>query len=110
MILVTTDYISGYEVKTLGLASGTIVKTKNMFVDFFQSFKNSIGGELGWYTEMMEEAWTDATNRMVKQAEEMGADAIIAVRYATSNILDGASEIVVYGTAVKLNPIDTSRN
>jgi len=59
---------------------------------------------------MMEEAWTDATNRMVKQAEEMGADAIIAVRYAISNILDGASEIVVYGTAVKLNPIDTSRN
>lgn len=59
---------------------------------------------------MMEEAWTDATNRMVKQAEEMGADAIIAVSYATSNILDGASEIVVYGTAVKLNPIDTSRN
>ena len=81
-----------------------------MSVDFFQSFKNIIGGELGWYTEMMEEAWTDATNRMVKQAEEMGADAIIAVSYAISNILDGASEIVVYGTAVKLNPIDTSRN
>lgn len=67
MILVTTDYISGYEAKTLGLVRGTIVKTKNMFVDFFQSFKNIIGGELGWYTEMMEEARTDATNRMVKR-------------------------------------------
>lgn len=107
MILVTTDFVSGYDVKTLGLVKGTIVKTKNMFVDFFQSFKNLIGGELGWYTEMMEEARAEATNRMIKQAKEM--DAVITMRYATSNILDGASEIVVYGTAVKLNPTITLR-
>ncbi len=109
MILVTTDFVSGYDIKTLGLVKGTIVKTKNMFVDYFQSFKKLIGGELGWYTEIMEEARAEATNRMIKQAKEMHADAVITVRYATSNILDGASEIVVYGTAVKLNPTITLR-
>ena len=104
MILVTSDFVSGYDIETLGLVKGTIVKTKNAFIDFFQSFKLLIGGELGWYTSMMNEAREEASNRMISQAEELHADAIIMVRYATSNIMDRASEIVVYGTAVKLHP------
>ncbi|MDR1982616.1 MAG: YbjQ family protein [Holosporaceae bacterium] len=102
MILVTVDFISGYEVETIGLVKGTIVKTKHMFVDILQAFKSIIGGELSRYTDMMNEARQEATDRMIKQAEELHADAIVVVRYATSNILDGASEIMVYGTAVKL--------
>jgi uncharacterized protein YbjQ (UPF0145 family) len=102
MILVTVDFISGYKIETLGLVKGTIVKTKHMFVDIFQGFKSIIGGELGGYTSMMNEARQEATDRMIKQAEELHADAVVMVRYATSNILNGASEIIVYGTAVKL--------
>ncbi|MDR2724014.1 MAG: YbjQ family protein [Holosporaceae bacterium] len=102
MILVTVDFISGYKIETLGLVKGTIVKTKNMFVDILQIFKSIMGGELDKYTNMMNEARQEATDRMIKQAEELHADAIVAVRYATSNILDGASEIIAYGTAVRL--------
>jgi uncharacterized protein YbjQ (UPF0145 family) len=102
MILVTVDFVSGYEIETIGLVKGTIVKTKHMFIDILQAFRSIIGGELSRYTDMMDEARQEATDRMIKQAEGLRADAIVTVRYATSNILDGASEIVVYGTAVRL--------
>lgn len=102
MILNTVDFVSGYEVETIGLVKGSIVKTKNMIVDIFQGIKCIVGGELRGYTDMMDNARQEATDRMIKQASELGADAIIAVRFTTSAILGGASEIIVYGTAVRL--------
>lgn len=102
MILATADFISGYELETVGLVKGSVVKAKNLFVDVFQGLKSIVGGELEGYTDMMDNAREEATDRMIKQAEELHADAVISVRFATSNILDGASEIMVYGTAVRL--------
>lgn len=102
MILTTVGFVSGYEIETIGLVKGSIVKTKNMFTDAFQGLKSLVGGELKGYTEMMDEARQKATDRMVKQAEELGADAVIGIHFATSGILAGASEMMVYGTAVKL--------
>ncbi|MDR1334331.1 MAG: YbjQ family protein [Holosporaceae bacterium] len=107
MILVTVDFVSGYEIETIGLVKGTIVKTKHMFIDILQALKSIIGGELSRYTNMMDEARHEATVRMIKQAKKLHADAIIMVRYTTSNILNGASEIMVYGTAVKLKRLPT---
>ena len=103
MILVTSDFVSGHEIETLGLVKGAVVKSKNVVSGFFQGLKSIIGGELKGFTDMMDDSRQEATDRMVKQAEGMGADAIITIRYATSSILDGASEILVYGTAVKLH-------
>lgn len=102
MILATADFISGYELETVGLVKGSVVKAKNLFVDVFQGLKSIVGGELEGYTDMMDNAREEATDRMIKQAEELHADAVISVRFASSNILDGASEIMVYGTAVRL--------
>ncbi len=102
MILATADFISGYELETIGLVRGSVVKSKNLFVDIFQGFKSIVGGELKGYSKMMEEARFEATRRMIKQAEEYGGDAIVAIRFTTSTILDGASEIMAYGTAVRL--------
>ena len=101
MILVNTDYISGKELEMLGLVKGSTIQSKHVGKDIAQSFKNLVGGELKGYTEMMNEARKKATDRMIEQAEAMGADAIVAVRYASSAVMDGAAEIMAYGTAVK---------
>lgn len=101
MILVNTDFISGKKLQTLGLVKGTMVKTKNIFVDIFQGFKHMVGGELRGYNRMMNEARATATKRMVEEAEKLGANAIVNVRYSTSAIMHGAAEVIVYGTAVK---------
>ena len=101
MILVTTEKIEGKEFEMLGLVKGSCIQTKNFGRDITQGFKNLVGGELKSYTEMMNESRAMATKRMAKEAEEMGADAIVAIRYASSAIMQGAAEVFAYGTAVK---------
>lgn len=101
MVLVNTDYISGKELGMLGLVKGSTIQCKNIGKDFGASFKNLVGGEMKAYTEMMNESREIATQRMIAEAEAMGADAIVNVRYATSAIVQGAAEVIAYGTAVK---------
>ena len=101
MILVNTDYISGKELETISLVKGSTIQSKNIGKDIAQSFKTLVGGELKAYNEMMNEARALATKRMVAEAEELGADAVINIRYASSAIMQGAAEVIAYGTAVK---------
>ena len=100
MILVNTDYITGKELNMLGLVKGSTIQCKHIGKDIGSSFKNLVGGEMKSYTEMMDESRRIATERMVKEAEALGADAVVNVRYATSAIVQGAAEVIVYGTAV----------
>ncbi|MBC8610877.1 Domain of uncharacterised function (DUF74) [uncultured Ruminococcus sp.] len=101
MLIVTTDYISGKKLETLGIVKGQIVQSKNIGRDIGASFKNLVGGEIHSYTEMLSEARAVATRRMVEEAEHLGADAVIDVRYASAAVMAGAAEILAYGTAVK---------
>lgn len=101
MILVNTDYISGKNLEMLGLVKGSTIQSKHIGKDITQSFKTLVGGELKAYTEMMNEAREFATRRMVEEAERMGADAIVNIRYASSAVMQGAAEVMAYGTAVR---------
>ena len=101
MILVTTDYITGKELEMLGLVKGSTIQSKNIGRDISQSFKTIVGGELKAYNDMMNDARALATKRMVEEAEAMGADAIVNIRYASSAVMQGAAEVIAYGTAVK---------
>ncbi|MFV0362925.1 MAG: YbjQ family protein [Suipraeoptans sp.] len=101
MVVVTTDFITGKELFTVGMVQGSTIQSKNIGKDIGSSFKTIIGGELQAYTKMMEEARGIATDRMVQQAAQMGADGVINVRYTSSAVMAGAAEILVYGTAVK---------
>lgn len=101
MLLVNTDYISGKELETLGIVKGSIVQTKNFGRDFMAGIKNLVGGEVKEYTDMLNQARQIAVKRMVDEATEMGADAVINVRYASSSLMQGAAEVIAYGTAVK---------
>jgi uncharacterized protein YbjQ (UPF0145 family) len=101
MILVNTDYISGKDLEMLGLVKGATIQTKHLGKDIAQVFKHMVGGELKAYSEMMNEARAIATKRMVAEAEALGADAIVNVRYASSSVMSGAAEVIAYGTAVK---------
>ena len=101
MILVNTDFITGKELETISLVKGSTIQSKHIGKDIAQSFKTLVGGELKSYNEMMNEARALATKRMVEEAEELGADAVINVRYASSAVMQGAAEVIVYGTAVK---------
>ena len=101
MILVNTDYISGKEFEMLGLVKGSTIQSKNVGKDITQSLKTLVGGELKAYNKMMNEARDLATNRMIEEAEALKADAIVNIRYATSSVMQGAAEVIVYGTAVK---------
>ena len=101
MILVNTDYISGKELEMLGLVKGSTIQSKNVGKDISQAFKTLIGGELKAYNEMMNEARALATKRMVAEAEGLGADAVVNIRYASSAIMQGAAEGIAYGTAVR---------
>ncbi len=101
MILVNTDYISGKELETLTLVKGSTIQSKHLGNDILESLKTLVGGELKSYNDMMNEARAIATKRMVEEAEALGADAIVNVRYASSAIMQGAAEVIVYGTAVK---------
>ena len=101
MILVSTDYISGKELQMLGLVKGSTIQAKHVGKDIIQAFKSMIGGELKAYTEMMNEARALATKRMVEEANGLGADAIVNIRYASATVMAGAAEVIAYGTAVK---------
>ncbi len=101
MILVNTDYISGKELEMLSLVKGSTIQSKHLGKDIAQAFKTLVGGELNSYNQMMNEARAIATKRMVKEAEALGADAIVNIRYASSAIMQGAAEVIAYGTAVK---------
>jgi uncharacterized protein YbjQ (UPF0145 family) len=101
MILVNTDYISGKNLEMLGLVKGSTIQSKNVGKDITQGLKTLVGGELKAYNEMMNEARALATKRMVAEAEELGADAVVNIRYSSSAIMQGAAEVIAYGTAVK---------
>lgn len=101
MLLVNTDYISGKELETLGIVKGSIVQTKNFGKDFMAGIKTLVGGEVKEYTDMLNQARQIAVKRMVDEAEEMGADAVVNIHYASSSLMQGAAEVIAYGTAVK---------
>ena len=101
MMLVTIDSIPGKEYEVLGIAKGTIVQSKNVGRDFMAAIKTLVGGEIAGYTEMLNEARQIATKRMVDEATALGADAVVGIRYGSSAVMQGAAEIVAYGTAVK---------
>ena len=101
MILVNTDYISGKEFEMLGVVKGSTVQSAHAGKDIGAAFKTLVGGELASYNEMLNNARAMATKRMVMEAEELGADAVVCMRYASSSVMQGAAEVVAYGTAVK---------
>ena len=101
MILVNTDYITGKQLQMLGLVRGSTIQSKNIGRDITQSFKTLVGGELKAYNEMMNEARALATKRMVAEAEQLEADAVVNIRYASAAVMQGAAEVIAYGTAVK---------
>ncbi len=101
MILVNNDYISGKKLETLSLVKGSTIQSKNIGKDISQSFKTLVGGELKAYNDMMNEARALATKRMVEEAETLGADGIVNIRYSSAAVMQGAAEVIVYGTAVK---------
>ena len=101
MLLVNTDYISGKELETIGIVKGNIVQTKNFGKDFMAGIKTLVGGEIVQYTEMLNQARQIAVKRMVDEAQALGADAVVNVRYASSSVMQGAAEVIAYGTAVK---------
>lgn len=102
MLLLNIEYIPGKKIEALGIAKGSVVQSKNFGRDFMAGMKTLVGGEIESYTEMLIEARQIATKRMVDDAEAMGADAVIGVRYASSSVMQGAAEVTAYGTAVKL--------
>ena len=102
MIIVNTPTIEGRVLETLGLVSGNTVQSKNAFKDIGAGFRNLVGGEVGSYTKMLAEARDIAIGRMVAQAQSMGADAIVNVRFSSASIMEGAAEILAWGTAVKM--------
>lgn len=101
MLLVTTETIHGKQIEMLGLVKGSSIMTVHAGKDIMNSFKTLVGGELTSYNEMMEEARELATKRMVEAAQQMGADAIVTVRYNSSSVAQGAAEVMAYGTAVR---------
>lgn len=101
MILLTIDQVPGREMEVLGMVRGVTVQSKNLGKDFMAGMKTLVGGELTGYTEMLVEARQIATKRMVDEAEAMGADAIVGIRYGSSAIMQGAAEVLAYGTAVR---------
>ncbi len=101
MILVNTDFITGKEIETLSIVKGSTIMSKNIGKDIGASFKTLVGGEIKSYTEMMNEARALATKRMVAEADALNADGIVNIRYASSAVMQGAAEVIAYGTAVK---------
>ena len=101
MMLLNIDYIPGKEIEALGIVRGTVVQSKSFGKDFMAAMKTLVGGEIEAYSQLLNEARQIATKRMVDQAEEMGADAIVNIRYASASIMQSAAEITAYGTAVR---------
>ena len=101
MLLVNIDHIPGKELEVLGLVKGTVVQSKHFGKDFMAGMKTLVGGEITGYTEMLIEARQIATKRMVDEAEALGADAILNIRFGSSSVMQSAAEVIAYGTAVK---------
>ena len=101
MVIVNTDYIAGKELEMLGMVKGSTIQSKYLGHDIGQSFKTLVGGVLKYYTEMMNDAIALATRRMVEEAEKLGANAVVNVRFASASVMAGAAEVMAYGTAVK---------
>ncbi len=101
MVIVTTETISGKKFETLGIVSGSMVQSKNAFKDIGAGLKSMVGGELVSYTKMLSEAREIALQRMIAQAQQMGADAVVGVRFSSSSLMQGAAELMAFGTAVK---------
>ena len=101
MLIVNTENIPGRRYEVLGLVRGSVVQSKNFGKDFMSAMKTLVGGEITAYTELLQEARQIAMGRMVAQAQEMGADAIVCLRYASSSVMQGAAEVIAYGTAVR---------
>lgn len=103
MIITNTETIAGREIsESMGIARGSTVRARNVGRDIFAGLKNLVGGEIDEYTKLQAQAREEALQRMINDAERMGADAVVNVRFTTSMIMQGASEILAYGTAVKL--------
>ena len=102
MLLLNIDHIPGKKVEALGIVKGTVVQSKNIGKDFMAGMKTLVGGEIVGYTEMLTEARQIATKRMVDEAEALGADAIINIRFGSSSVMQGAAEVIAYGTAVRV--------
>ncbi len=103
MLITTTDYIPGQEIaEVLDIVRGSTVRARNLGRDIFAGLKNLVGGEIREYTRLMADAREQAIDRMIADAEEIGADAVINVRFTTADVMQGASEILAYGTAVRL--------
>ena len=103
MLLTNVESVPGKTiVEHFGIVSGSTVRAKNVGRDIMAGFKNLVGGELKGYTELMNESRQQAVDRMTQQAEQMGANAVVNVRFATSSVAQGAAELYVYGTAVKV--------
>ena len=104
MLLSTSEALSGHEITiSLGLVRGNVIRAKHIGTDIIASLRNLVGGEVTEYTKLMAEAREQATDRMIREASAMDADAIVGVRFATSMVMNGAAEILVYGTAVRLS-------
>ncbi|MBQ4247701.1 MAG: heavy metal-binding domain-containing protein [Ruminococcus sp.] len=101
MLITTTENIPGKEYEILGLAKGSTIQSKHIGKDIGAGIRNLVGGEVKAYVEMMDEARDIATSRMEQSALQMGADAIVCVRYSTSAVMASAAEVMAYGTAVK---------
>ena len=102
MKLLSIDYIPDTKIEALGMVKGTIVQSKNIGRDFMAGMKTLVGGEITSYTDMLVEARQIATKRMVDEANALGADAILNIRFGSSAVMQGAAEVIAYGTAVKL--------
>ncbi len=103
MILSTTETVPGREiVESLGLARGNVIRAKHLGTDIIAGLRNLVGGEVSEYTKLMAEAREQALDRMIAQAKGMNADAIVGIRFTTSMVMNGAAEILAYGTAVRL--------
>ena len=102
MLLLNIDHIPGKNVEALGIVKGTVVQSKNIGKDFMAGMKTLVGGEIVGYTEMLTEARQIATKRMVDESEALGADAIINIRFGSSSVMQGAAEVIAYGTAVRV--------
>lgn len=102
MLLLNIEYIPGKKIEALGIAKGSVVQSKNFGKDFMAGMKTLVGGEIESYTQMLTEARQIATKRMVDDAEAMGADAVIGIRYTSTSVMQGAAEITAYGTAVRI--------
>ncbi|MEA3311396.1 MAG: YbjQ family protein [candidate division WOR-3 bacterium] len=107
MIIATTNEVPGYKVKeTLGIVRGNTVRARHLGRDILAGLRNIVGGEITDYTKLLAESREQSLDRMLERASKLGADAVIGIRFMTSSVMQGAAELLVYGTAVKLEKLE----